>query len=277
MTPLSRLAPLALAFALVAPACTGEPGEVPPEVPTVPPTVPPVGAAVAPTPTPPDAGPRVPATTTNRLAASHVLVSYAGAVNALPNVARSKEDARARAEEARAKLVAGADFAEIARSYSDDSTGPRGGSLGGFMRGTMVEPFEKAVEALAPGQISALVETPFGYHVIRRDALLEVHAKHLLVTWGGAERAPAGVTRSKDAAKARVEEVAAKVAAGESWDELVRAYSDGPLKEDGGDLGWFSKGQLAEPLDSVAFDLDIGAASAVIETPRGFHLIKRVE
>lgn len=273
----TALALLALPLLAALSACTGEPGEVPPEVPTVPPTVPPVGAAVAPTPTPTDAGPRVPATTTSRLAASHVLVSYAGAVSALPNVSRSKDEARARAEEARAKLAAGADFAEIARSYSDDSTGPRGGSLGGFTKGTMVEPFEKAVEALAPGQLSDLVETPFGYHVIRRDALLEVHAKHLLVSWAGAERAPAGVSRTKEAAKARVDEVAAKLAAGEAWNDLVRKYSDGPLKEDGGDLGWFAKGQLAEPLDSVAFDLDIGAASAVIETPRGFHLIQRVE
>ncbi len=268
-----------LLLALVVAACSGDkPGNMPPELPTVPPPeVPAVGAAVAsPSAAAPEM-PRVPATTTDRMAASHVLVSYAGAVNALPGVTRTKEEARARAEEVRTRIAAGEDFAEVAKAYSDDSTGPRGGSLGGFMKGTMVEPFEKAVAALPVGQVSEVVESPFGYHVIRRDPLAEVHAKHLLVSWAGAERAPAGISRSKDDARKRMDEVVAKLAAGESWDELVRKYSDGPLKDDGGDLGWFSKGQLAADLDKTAFDLDIGAASGVVESPRGFHLLKRVE
>lgn len=266
-----RVLPLLFLF-----ACTGEePGEAPPEVPTAPF----VGAAATPAePAAPAADlPRVPSASKDRFAASHVLVSYAGAVGALPTVTRTKDEAKARAAEARARIVGGEAFAEVAKAYSDDSTGSRGGSLGGFDRGTMVAPFEAALEALPVGQVSELVETQFGYHVILREPLKEIRAKHLLVTWSGAERAPAGVSRSKDEARKRVDEVVAKLAAGEAWNEAVRAYSDGPLKEDGGDLGWFAKGQLAEPLDAAAFDLDIGATSTVIETPRGFHLIHRVE
>lgn len=264
---------VALALTVFLAACTGDtPAEPPPEIPTVPP----VGAIA--TPVEPAVGlPRVPANTQARMAASHVLVSYAGAVNALPNISRSREEAHARAEEVRGKLLGGGDFAELAKAYSDDATGPRGGSLGGFMDGTMVAPFEAAVKALAVGKVSEVVETPFGYHVIRRDALAEVHARHMLVLWAGAERAPAGVTRTKLEAKARVEEAKAKLAAGTPWADVVRTYSDGPAKDDAGDLGWFGRGQLAPMLDSAAFDLDIGGTSDVVESPRGFHILQRVE
>jgi parvulin-like peptidyl-prolyl isomerase len=265
--------PRAFAVVVLLAACSGD------EMPTLPPVEPPpatpavpVGAIAAPV-----AGPRVPAATSARMAASHILVAYAGSLKALPNVTRSREEAIARANEVRAKVLAGGDFAGLAKQYSDDSTGPRGGSLGGFMAGTMVEPFEKATQALPVGGVSEVVDTPFGFHVIRRDALTEVHAKHLLVTWTDAERAPAGVTRSKAEAKARIEEAAAAVAAGTPWAEVVRKYSDGPLKEDGGDLGWFGPGQLAPMLDTAAFDLDIGATSAVVESPRGFHILQRAE
>jgi peptidyl-prolyl cis-trans isomerase SurA len=211
------------------------------------------------------------------MAASHVLVTYTGAVGALPNITRSRDEARTRAEEAGARILAGEDFSEVAKLYSDDSTGPRGGSLGGFGKDTMVAPFEAALAALQVGEVSGLVETPFGFHVIRRDPVLELHAKHLMVTWAGAERAPTGIGRSKEEARTRIQDVKAHLAAGEPWDEVARRYSDDPLKEFGGDLGWFARGQLAPTLDSVAFDLDIGATSDILETPLGYHILYRVE
>jgi hypothetical protein len=270
---MSRPVTAVLLAALVA-ACSGDsPAEPPPEVPNVPP----VGAITAPAEPPSDALPRVPATIQTRMAASHVLVTYAGAVNALPNIARSREEARARAEEVRAKVLAGEDFAGLARAYSDDSTGPRGGSVGGFMDGTMVAPFEAAVKGMPVGQISEVVESPFGYHVIRRDALAEVQARHILVTWSGAPRAPAGVSRSKEEAKARVEEAKAKLASGTAWADVARSFSDGPAKDDGGELGWLGRNQLAPALDTAVFDLDIGATSGVVESPWGFHILQRLE
>jgi parvulin-like peptidyl-prolyl isomerase len=222
-------------------------------------------------------GPRVPAATTERVAASHVLVAYVGAVNAVPNITRSRDEARARAEDVRRRLIAGEDFASVALTFSDDGTAARGGRLGGFGRGVMVQAFDDAVRALEVGAISAVVETPFGFHVIRRDPLLEVRAAHLVVSFKGADRAPAGVGRSRDEARARAEDAAARLAAGEPWEAVVRTYTDGPGKEDGGDLGWFARGQLAEPLDAATFALDPGATTSVIETPRGFHILRRVE
>lgn len=243
---------------------------------------PPVEAAAPPAASPPaadapPAGPRVPADSTHRFAARHILVAYQGAVGALPNVTRSREEARARIDEVVTRLHGGADFAELARAYSDDSTGPRGGALGGFESGTMVAPFESAVKALKVGEVSAPIETPFGFHVIERQPLTEIHAAHLLVTWAGAPGAPAGVSRSRVEAEARAQEAAQKATSGMSWTDLVAAYSDAPLKNDGGDLGWMAPGQMADALDHAAFDLAPGATSAVIETPVGFHLIRRLE
>ncbi|MBK5933977.1 peptidyl-prolyl cis-trans isomerase C [Rhodovulum imhoffii] len=64
-------------------------------------------------------------------------------------------------------LDGGADFADLAREHSTGPSGPGGGDLGWFEAGTMVKPFEDAVMALEPGQISAPVETQFGWHVVK--------------------------------------------------------------------------------------------------------------
>jgi hypothetical protein len=237
--------------------------------PTAAPTVPTAPAAPE--------GPRVPSTTDKRFAARHILVAFKGGVSSLSGGSRTREEAMARIEEAKKKIEAGADFAEIAKAYSDDPTGPRGGDLGGFDQGTMVKPFEDALRTLAPGQMSGIVETPFGFHLILREPLTEVHCAHLMVTWKGADKAPPEVTRSKEEARARAEEARTQALAGKDWATLVRTYSDTPMREDGGDLGWFGPRQLAPQLDKVAFDLDIGAVSPLVESPRGWHVLKRLE
>jgi peptidyl-prolyl cis-trans isomerase C len=81
--------------------------------------------------------------------ASHILVE-------------TEEAAQALVEE----LTAGADFVELARERSTGPSGPNGGNLGWFGAGMMVAPFEEAVMALAPGEVSQPVETQFGWHVI---------------------------------------------------------------------------------------------------------------
>ncbi|MFL5606189.1 MAG: peptidylprolyl isomerase [Gemmatimonadaceae bacterium] len=65
--------------------------------------------------------------------------------------------------------VTPANFADMAKKYSQDNTAQRGGDLGVFPRGMMVKPFGDAVAALKPGQISPLVETEYGYHIIQRS------------------------------------------------------------------------------------------------------------
>lgn len=78
-----------------------------------------------------------------------------------------REEARRRIEAVLAEARGGADFAELARRHSEDATAADGGDLGWFPRGRMVPAFEEAAFALEGGGISEVVETPFGFHVIR--------------------------------------------------------------------------------------------------------------
>jgi len=103
-----------------------------------------------------------------RVSASHVLVAYKGAARA-KSATRTKEEAKKLADEVRAKVVKGGDFAALAKEYSDDSgSGAKGGDLGSFDRSRMTKPFADAAFALKVGDVSQVVESEFGFHVIKR-------------------------------------------------------------------------------------------------------------
>jgi hypothetical protein len=103
------------------------------------------------------------------ISARHLLVSYKGGLRASPGIGRSKAEARARAEEAQKRAIAGEDFLALVKQYSDEpGAAERGGDLGKFERGSMVPAFANAAFALKVGEISDVVETQFGYHVIKR-------------------------------------------------------------------------------------------------------------
>jgi hypothetical protein len=104
-----------------------------------------------------------------RIGARHVLVQWMGADKAPSSVVRSKEQARAIIEEVHRRAKAGEDFARLAVDYSDEpGAGNRGGSLGRFGKGQMVGQFESVAFKLKVNEISEIVETGFGYHVIQR-------------------------------------------------------------------------------------------------------------
>ena len=93
--------------------------------------------------------------------ASHILIKVdPGAEEA------KKAEARTKIESVQAKLKKGEDFGALAKEYSEGPTGPKGGDLGFFGRGQMVKPFEEAAFSMKPGQVSGMVETRFGYHLI---------------------------------------------------------------------------------------------------------------
>ncbi|MET0284822.1 MAG: peptidylprolyl isomerase [Polyangiales bacterium] len=102
--------------------------------------------------------------------ASHILIRYKGALRTTPDVVRSKEDARKLADQVVKKLQGGADWATTANDYTEDPSGKgQGGKLGTFPKGRMVPEFDTKVFALAPGGVSDVVETGFGYHIIKRE------------------------------------------------------------------------------------------------------------
>jgi peptidyl-prolyl cis-trans isomerase C len=98
--------------------------------------------------------------------ASHILISTKPTdPNADPN--QVKVQAKSKAEDLLKKAKEGADFAALAKENSSCPSAAQGGDLGSFPRGQMVKPFEDAAFALKVGQISDLVETEFGYHIIK--------------------------------------------------------------------------------------------------------------
>jgi peptidyl-prolyl cis-trans isomerase C len=108
----------------------------------------------------------------DEVSARHILIKYKGSpvptAEGKPEL--SEEQALAKAQEIRKKLLAGGDFAAIAKAESDDSqSGANGGELGSFKRNSMVPEFEKVAFTLPVGQVSEPVKTQFGYHLIRVD------------------------------------------------------------------------------------------------------------
>ena len=100
--------------------------------------------------------------------ASHILLMYQGSSRS--TATRSKAQAQEQIAAIKQQLDGGADFAALAREHSDCPSGAQGGDLGRFGRGQMVPAFEQATWALAVGDVSDVVETDFGFHVIKRTA-----------------------------------------------------------------------------------------------------------
>jgi parvulin-like peptidyl-prolyl isomerase len=112
---------------------------------------------------------RIIASQPTQIGAKHILVMHDDSQSKPPNLKRTRDEAQKRAREALLKIRGGADFEAMVKEYTDEPGGAeRSGDLGTFDRATMVKPFADAAFALKIGEVSEIVETKFGFHIIKR-------------------------------------------------------------------------------------------------------------
>ena len=218
----------------------------------VPPPTPEPAPVVEPEPEPEP----LPDPTEAKLAATHLLVAYEGAAGA--SVERTKAEAEALATELLEQADPGS-LPTLARKHSDDPTGRRGGRLGVWKTGRMAIEFERCVSAAEVGQLGPLCETPFGFHIVRRDPVEEASGEQLTLRY-----------TDRDAAVASIEAIRNAISDGKSMSDAAAEHgATFILLED------VAPGQLVPDVEKALFGLDPQGVSEPIETPGAFHLVKR--
>jgi peptidyl-prolyl cis-trans isomerase SurA len=218
-------------------------------------------------------------TGTDRIAVEHILIRYHGAAGAPDSLLRGRAEALQLAEQILTEVQnPNSSFPVAASIYSDDfSTAPSNGYLGEIVRGQMVKPFEDAAFALAEDQVSGIVETPYGFHIIKRVKIENIVVCHILITHAGSEGQDAVMTRGRDEALQRAMDVLFRARKGEDFAKLAAEYSDDKRSgARGGRLPPLSRGQTVAPFEDAAFNLKPGQVSDIVETSFGFHIIKRI-
>jgi peptidyl-prolyl cis-trans isomerase D len=199
--------------------------------------------------------------TTGQVRASHILLRVEG---------DDDEAVAARAAELAAEARGGADFAELARQHSQDETNAaNGGDLGSVGRGRMVPEFENAAFALAEGEISDPVRSPFGYHVIHVTEKQEEVTQPFAEVRGAIEN-----VLKRERSSARATALARAIAAEATTPEaLERAASARGYELQ--ESGFAAPGEpilglgLAQEVSGQAFAIDPGAVAGPIPTPSG--------
>lgn len=164
----------------------------------------------------------------SQLQASPATVTFRQVVVSPKPSAAAKATAKAKADTILAEIRKGGDFEQIAKRESmDPGSRPQGGDLGWNRRGAMVPEFERVMFALSPGQISPVIETAFGFHIIRVDRVqaAEVKARHILIS-------PVVDSADIEASRVEAETVASQLRAGAAFDSLIAKHHD-PAEEKG--------------------------------------------
>jgi len=104
----------------------------------------------------------------DQVRASHILLMYEGSMRS--TATRTQEEAKTQIADLLTQIQGGGSFEDLAQEFSDCPSGKSGGDLGTFGRGQMVKAFEDTTYGLEVGATSGVIETDFGYHIIRRTA-----------------------------------------------------------------------------------------------------------
>jgi peptidyl-prolyl cis-trans isomerase SurA len=184
-----------------------------------------------------------------------------------------------KAVELHKQLLSGADFETLAREKSEDpSAKENGGDLGYFSVFRMIYPFENMAYNTRIGGVSPVFRTQFGYHVLKvtdeRPARGEIRVAHLMLLSRTADS-----DSLKESARRRIFEIDRRIKAGESFDSLVKQYSEDPSSSASkGLLPYFGTGRMVPEFENAAYALKAnGDISDPIQTAYGWHIMKRVD
>ncbi len=197
------------------------------------------------------------------------------------------EAAKRKAEDVLAQLRKGADFRQLAVSVSADRQALEGGDLGWRRADQLPTLFADAVPRLKPGQVSDLIRSPSGFHIVKllevrggggearptstQQALVtQTHARHILLR--------VSPQQSDDEARQRLEQMRQRIRKGEDFAALASANSDDKASgARGGDLGWVSPGMLVPQFEQAMNALKPNEISAPFKTPFGWHIVQVLE
>jgi peptidyl-prolyl cis-trans isomerase SurA len=187
--------------------------------------------------------------------------------------------ARGRAEKARDEARTGADFGRLAASYSDAGDALQGGQMGWRAADRLPELFAVALQAMKPGEVSDLLRSPGGFHVLRLldrrgagegRAVTQNHTRHILLR--------TNELVSETEARRRLSELRERiVAGGADFAQIARLNSVDVSAAQGGDLGWIYPGDTVPEFERVMASLKPGEISEPVKTPFGWHLVQVIE
>lgn len=169
-------------------------------------------------------------------------------------------------------------FEDAAKKYSQDSSSaPNGGLLGYYTALSLVYPFESEAYRLKVGELSNIVRTNYGYHLIQVDDIRPARGKvkiaHIFI------RADKDNKAQIELSSKRIQEAYEKLQAGESFESVVKIYSDDfNTSSKGGELPPFGINQMVDEFEDAAFALQSpGEYSKPFQTRYGFHIVKLIE
>jgi peptidyl-prolyl cis-trans isomerase SurA len=188
------------------------------------------------------------------------------------------EKQRAGAEQVLLQLREGADFAKLAVSYSDAPDALQGGAMGWRARDRLPELFAEALDRMKPGEVSAIIRSPAGFHVIKlierrgggaAASVEQTHARHILVK-------TSEIVSEADARR-KLNNLRERIVNGADFGELAKLNSDDASSIKGGDLGWIYRGDTVPEFERVMNSLSAGQISEPFATPFGWHLMQVLE
>lgn len=183
-----------------------------------------------------------------------------------------------RAEEALAKLNAGAPFSQVAAGYSDARDALQGGELGWRPANQLPALFAEPLASMKPGQVSPLLRSPSGFHLIklldRKSSdtpvfVTQTHARHILIK--------TSELVSESEARTRLQEIKRRIDKGADFAEQARLHSEDGSAAQGGDLNWISPGETVPEFEAAMDALKVGEVSGLVQSGFGWHLIQVLE